>query len=368
MVKRKYTSMRLVKPGMVIDQTIADATGRVLVARKAVLDEYMIEALRKMSVTAIYIAEGNPDPIKPDDPLMQASLDTLEKIDKLTVPDRAKVELSESVKKRVNEGMRYIFNNPDADGFQETANTISNDLMQAITENDALAINVDALKISDEYTFKHSVDVASMAMLLLKNQGFPKEDVYEIGVAGLLHDLGKSKIPKEILNKPGRLTDEEFEIMKKHPVYGYQILKEKGEVSEQILLGVLQHHEKKNGKGYPMKLSGDRIHYFGRVLSVVDVYDALVTERPYKSAFSPRDAVEMILAMTEDMDMGVIQGFLHSIILYPVNTTVLLSTGEHARVVENIPGYPMRPKVVGIRTGKVYDLANDVKCANIIVE
>ena len=92
--------------------------------------------------------------------------------------------------------------------------------MRALEENDALAVDVGALKVSDEYTFKHSVDVASMGMIIAKNRGLSPKEVQQIGVSGLLHDLGKSRIPNEILNKPGRLTEEEFEVMKTHPVLG----------------------------------------------------------------------------------------------------------------------------------------------------
>ena len=240
--------------------------------------------------------------------------------------------------------------------------------MKAISENDAIAVDISTLKVSDEYTFKHSVDVASMSMIIAKKQGMDQKQVYQIGISGLLHDLGKSEIPNEVLNKPGKLTDEEFTIMKNHPLFGYNILKDKADIAPEVKMGVLQHHEKTNGRGYPLGLDNQRIHLYARILSVADIYDALVTERPYKNAFSPRDAVEMIMAMTGELDFGMIQSFLDSVILYPVDSVVSLSTGERAKVVQNNPGYPMRPKVVALKTGKVYDLANDFSCASIIVE
>ena len=110
-----------------------------------------------------------------------------------------------------------------------------------------------------------------------------------------------------------------------------------------------------------------RISPFARIISVVDIYDALVTERPYKKAFSPRDAVEMIMSMTSELDVDVMRCFMESVILYPVGTDVELSNGENARVVENSPFTVLRPKVLGLTTGKVYDLANDLGCANIII-
>lgn len=199
--------------------------------------------------------------------------------------DRAKVNLSESVKARVAEGIQYLYNDTESSGFTSTTKNITDDLMKAINNNDALAVDISALKVSDEYTFKHSVDVATMAMIVAKKHGLSESDVYEIGISGLLHDVGKSKIPNEVLNKAGKLTDDEFAMMKQHSLFGYGILKEKDDLSNQIKMGVLQHHEKMNARGYPMSVGADSINLFARIISVADIYDALVTERPYKNRF-----------------------------------------------------------------------------------
>ena len=131
--------------------------------------------------------------------------------------------------------------------------------------------------------------------------------------------------------------------------------------------GVLEHHEKINGKGYPIGLSGEKINPYAKVIAVADIYDALVTERPYKKPMTQRDAVEMIMAMTDEIEINAMKSFLNSVILYPVGSTVQLSNGETAKVVENNMQYILRPKVVGLKTGKVYDLAEDLKCASIII-
>ncbi|MCR5691038.1 MAG: HD-GYP domain-containing protein, partial [Eubacterium sp.] len=118
---------------------------------------------------------------------------------------------------------------------------------------------------------------------------------------------------------------------------------------------------------YPYGISADRIIPFSRILSVADVYDALVTERPYKKAFSQRDAVEMIMSMTAELDLVSMRSFLDTVILYPVDSTVQLSNGELARVVENKPGSVLRPTVVGLRSGIIYNLSEDITCASIII-
>lgn len=364
MIRRRYTSTRLLDEGMIIDQAIIDRTGRILIARKTVLDQFLIDALRKMGVPGVYIREGEEEP----DEELEVAPETLETIAKLKVADRAKVTLSASVKQRVAEGIQYLYSDTGSSNFTDTASNITRSLMQAISENDAIAMNIDALKVSDEYTFKHSVDVATMAMIIARKSGMPEKDIYQIGVAGLLHDVGKSQIPNEILNKAGKLTEDEFAIMKKHSLFGYNILKEKSGIPSEIVAGVLQHHEKINGRGYPLRLTAGQICPYARVLSVADIYDALVTERPYKKAFSAQDALEMIMAMTEELDVNYMRSFIDTVILYPVDSVVTLSTGERAKVVRNTPHYPMRPKVVGLKSGRVYDLANDISCASVIIE
>lgn len=367
LVKRRFVRTRVLEEGMRIDQAIVDRAGRVLIARNTPLEVFHKEALIKMGVMGIYIREGEEDDIdlekKKDEQIIAEVKDEL---DKIIESDRAKVNLSESVKQQVAEGIQYIYNDTDSPDFTKITRSITNDLMRAIVDNDAIAVDISALKISDEYTFKHSVDVATMAMIVGKKHGLSDAEVHEIGIAGLLHDVGKSKIPNEILNKVAPLTEQEFDLMKQHSLFGYGILKDKNDLSNSIKLGVLQHHEKMNGSGYPMGVTSHRISLFARIISVADIYDALVTERPYKDAFSPRDAVEMIMSMTSELDISVMRSFLESIILYPVGTIVDLSTGEKAVVVKNNPMYVLRPKVFGVSTKKIYDLA-EIENARIII-
>lgn len=365
MGRRRYVDLRELQIGMRIDQSIIDSTGRILVARGVLLEGYHIEGLRNLLIKGIYVTDDEDYSVLEGDLIVSSTATKL--VEKLTVSDRPAMTLGEEVKKRVSEGMTYLFSNPNSENFVAATNTVSGDLMRAILENNAVAVDVNALKVSDEYTFKHSVDVASMAMIIARRLKLPSTVIREIGMSGLLHDLGKSRIPNEILNKPGRLTEDEFAVMKKHSFFSYEMLKDKEGISKQVLLGVLQHHEKMGGTGYPLGLHGSSISLFGRILSVVDIYDALVTERPYKAAFTPRDAVEMILAMSGELDTNIISAFMESVILYPVGTTLTLSNGEYVRVVENIEGQPMRPKVVELSSGKIYDLANDTACASMII-
>ena len=314
---------RQLKPGMKLDHPVVDRLGRNLVARGAKLDDYMIDSLLKLGIMSVYIQEGeeeeNPEQV-PTSPEAEKN------IERLRTEDRAKVTLSVSIRERVSTGIQFIYNNTTSE------------------EMDAIAIDISTLKTSDEYTFKHSVDVATISMIVAKQQGLSPEEVREIGVCGLLHDIGKTKIPNAILNKPGKLDDDEFALMRQHSTYSYNMIKDRAEFSPAVCLGVLQHH-----------------------LSVADIYDALVTERPYKKAYSQRDAVEMIMSMTMELDITAMKSFLESMILYPVDSIVELSNGEQARVVKNIPHYILRPVVVGLTSGNVYNLGEDINCANIII-
>ncbi len=364
MLKRKYMRTRQLRPGMKLDHPVVDRLGRNLVARGAELDKYMIDSLIQMGIMTVYIQSNEDD--EPDKPLV-VSAEAKRKIAQLRTEDPAKVSLSASVRKRVAEGIQFIYNSPDSKEATQATTSIATELLNAINSNDAIALDISALKTSDEYTFKHSVDVATIAMIVAKQQGFSDPEIHEIGVCGLLHDIGKTKVPLEILNKPGRLDDQEFTIMKQHSVYGYHMVKDRNEFSTAVCLGVLQHHEKINGSGYPMGVDDSKISPYARVLAVADIYDALVTERPYKAAYSQRDAVEMIMSMTMELDINAMKSFLESMILYPVDSIVELSNGEKARVVKNCPHYILRPTVVGLTSGKVYDLGEDLNCASIII-
>ncbi len=361
-IKQKRVSVRKLEEGMRLGQQIRDASGRVLIQQGTHLEGHYIQYLEEHGIDSIVIQEGEED-----GPQIELSEKAKYAVEMNRVDDPVKVSLHEDVKKRVGEGVKFLFDNTQSKSFAETTANVSKDLIRAITKYDAVAIDIAQLKVSDEYTFKHSVDVASLSMIIGKKYGLKRSEMEELGVAGLLHDIGKTKIPKSILHKPAKLTDEEFHQMKFHSLYGYKILEENQTFSTEIKSGVLQHHEKINGKGYPMSVKGDQIHPYAKIISVADVYDALVTERPYKKGFPKRDAIEIIMTMTDDLDMKAMKSFLTSVILYPVDSFVKLSNGEYAKVVENNPDYPLRPKVVGAESGVIYDLGNDVHCQSILI-
>ena len=298
MIQRKYIRTRQLQPGMKLDHPVVDRLGRNLVARGAVLDEYMIASMIQMGIMSVYIQID--DGVSEEENSLSVSPTAQENIEKLRTEDRAKVTLSASVRERVATGIQFIYNNPESPEIDKATNYIADSLMDSINQNNAIAIDISALKTSDEYTFKHSVDVATISMIVAKQQGMNSNQIREIGVAGLLHDIGKTKVPTNILNKPGKLNNQEFEIMKQHTLIGAQMLDSLEMYHDEEMMKYAYeicrwHHERYDGKGYPDGLKGEEIPLSAQVVSLADVYDALVSDRVYKKAYSHEKAMEMIL-------------------------------------------------------------------------
>ena len=269
------------------------------------------------------------------------------------------VRLNEQVKTRIKEDVTKLFDDIESDSNASLAQNISDTIVNDVLKKDGVGLNLDELKVSDEYTFKHSVDVAAGSIILAKYLGLGADNIRDIGTAGVLHDIGKIMIPNEILNKNGKLTDKEFAVIKNHPVYGYQMLSKNQSIVEPIRRAVLYHHEKFCGGGYPSGLKGNEIPLYARVLSVIDVFDALVTERPYHKAYSVADTLEIMYTMYSQFDAEVFQAFLKSLIVYPIGSVITLSNGVQAQVIKTNKGYPLRPVVKDIKTGEELDLSRD---------
>lgn len=361
MVKNIEIPVEKLKSGMIIGKSVEDSTGRHLIKPGTSLNEYAIKELRNSGIRSVIIRTGQENQKK-------GSLSTAAQymVKQLRKSDPPTVTLDSTIKKRISKGIELIYQNPESQEIARAASGITGDLIKAIENNNAVALNINALKCSDEYTFKHSVDVAIIGMVIAKEQRKSSKEIFEIGMAGLLHDIGKTKVPPEILNKPARLTPEEFEIMKKHSAYSYELVSENNEIPIDVKIAMLQHHEKMDGSGYPYGATDEHIHRYAKILTVCDIYDALVTDRPYKSANSPREAVEILMSMTSELDMNALNSFMRMMILYPVDSTVQLSNGEMARVVQRNPNYLLRPVVVGVESGNVYDLKSR-ECAGIII-
>lgn len=224
----------------------------------------------------------------------------------------------------------------------ETANTI---VESAVSNPDTL-VCLAKLSDFDDYTYTHSINVAAIAVVFGEYIGMSHEELILLGVAGMMHDLGKTTVPAAIINKPGRLSKAECEEIKRHPAYGRSILQRNGDVPLQVLEAVKLHHEKYNGSGYPVGLARKDIPAFARILSLADVYDALTSDRCYKQAILPNKALGIMYGMRDqDFDPLEIQLFIKCLGIFPAGSFVRLNTGEYALVFESNSIQPLTPKI-----------------------
>jgi putative nucleotidyltransferase with HDIG domain len=196
-----------------------------------------------------------------------------------------------------------------------------------LNNKDAL-ISLLRIKDKDEYTYTHCVAVSAHCISFGERLGFDPRQIKAIGVGGLLHDFGKVKVPNEILKKTGRLTDQEFEIMKRHVEYGHAMLKDATRIEEGSISVVINHHERLDGTGYPMGLKGNQISSFGQLAAIIDVYDALTSDRCYRDSMPPTDALKKIFEWSPlHLNRELAEQFVAHIGIYPIGSVVRLASG-----------------------------------------
>jgi putative nucleotidyltransferase with HDIG domain len=227
-----------------------------------------------------------------------------------------------------------------------TVGPLVEEINASIERNSAALLSLVRLKTADDYTYMHSVAVCALMIALGRKLGLDEATLQQAGMAGLLHDIGKMGVPSEVLNKPGKLTDEEFVVVKRHPTQGWEILRAAG-MSDEIALDVcLHHHERIDGRGYPEKLSGEQISLFARMGAVCDVYDAISSERCYKQPWPPGEAIKKMASWREgQFDDRVFQAFLKTVGIYPTGTLVKLKSGRLAVVMEQAEESLLKPTV-----------------------
>ena len=215
------------------------------------------------------------------------------------------------------------------------AKKLVEEITDSVARNPGALISLARLKTADDYTYMHSVAVCAMMVALAKQLGLSEEQTRVAGLAGLMHDMGKAMIPMEVLNKPGKLTDAEFDIVKRHPEEGYRMLLTGTEVDPVVLDVCLHHHEKTDGSGYPKGLKDSEISLFAKMGAVCDVYDAITSNRPYKAGWDPAESLRRMAEWAKGhFDTQVFQAFVKSLGIYPIGSLVRLSSGRLGVVVE----------------------------------
>ncbi|MDD3350391.1 MAG: HD-GYP domain-containing protein [Eubacteriales bacterium] len=323
----RYVPLSCVREGMTLADDLYDDEGHFLLVGGTCLTKTNLESIDRLLYSGIYIED---------------------KLSEGIIHENA---VNSRIRERTLREVRDIFvqteaGNVDIEETVRAARQQVDSIVEEISGNKDILINMMDLQAFDDYTYNHSVNVAILSISLGVALGISKPELCKLGFAALLHDIGKVFVPKDILNKPDKLTENEFEEMKTHSKLGWDHIKKGLGISEDVLVGILQHHEKYGGGGYPDNLEGESISLFGRIIAAADVYDALTSQRPYRKAMLPSDAVEYVMAsIVTQFDPMIVSTLVRKIAPYPVGTCVKMSNGMTAIVKENNKEVCLRPKV-----------------------
>ena len=330
----RFVPIRYLIEGMTLGKTLFNSQGGIMLQKGTILNSRYLEKISLIGYNGVYIE------------------------DELSKEIEVKEIINENLRNKTVMNIKSFYQDTEKNNkFGQTryleVKKLIDDIIDDIIGNRKLMVNMVDLKVFDDYTFYHSVNVAVLSMILGVTLNFNRDNLYKLGLAGLFHDIGKAFISKEILHKPGKLSVEEFNIIKTHSKMGCDFIEEADICTAQTCTGVLQHHEKFDGTGYPHGLKGDKIALFARIITVADVYDALTSDRPYRPAVAPSEAMEFVMAGGgTNFDPEIASIFPRKVSPYPDGTGVVLSDGRVGLVAENYECYCMRPKLKIVRHGE----------------
>lgn len=217
----------------------------------------------------------------------------------------------------------------------ERAAPVVEEMLDSIFRNQDAFLGLTRIRQMDRYTFEHSVSVSALMIAFGKKLQLDQSTIWELGVGGILHDIGKLQVPDKILNKPGRLSDQEFDVMRLHVGFGYKLIDEAETIPKRARQVILQHHERLNGTGYPGRLSGEEISLYGKMAAIVDVYDAITSDRVYHKGKLPSLVLRQLVEWSGEgvFDAELVQRFIQCVGIYPVGSLVALQSQRLAVVI-----------------------------------
>ncbi|MCT4620645.1 MAG: HD-GYP domain-containing protein [Marinisporobacter sp.] len=355
---------RFVKEGMYLAQTLNDINNRVLLQKGVELNENLVKKIEENGVYSIYVYD-------------EYSNDDIEDL----ISPRLRNTAIKTIKDTFDNLNKYMNQNNKtaAKRFQKTGennirslNKVSKEIVEEMLASQNVLINLVDIKSIDRYTYQHSVNVAVLSLILGIEIGLNKNELYDLCIGAMLHDVGKAFVPKEILLKKDKLTEEEFKIVKEHSKKGYDYLKENYELNANIKLIAYQHHEKLDGTGYPNGYKEDKINKLAKIVAITDTYDAMISDKPYRKAIPPNEAIEFIMGSAgRYFDFHMVKLFAKKVIPYPVGSMVKLSNGEIGVVEEIKPEFSLRPKVKVVKQKAVtveMKLVDLMKETNLVIE
>ncbi len=296
---------------MVLASDIINDYGAVILYQNSILDEYSINKLMKLGLNFVKIYKDYEFKEKKHAVIEAQYNNNLEEFKEIIWDISCGKTLE---MERVSEVSRSLSSNFDS----------IHDLVSCLSK----------VRSISEYTYTHSLNVSLLCSLLGSWLNLGHNHIEQLSYCGILHDIGKSKISPEILNKPDALTEEEFDKIKQHPLIGYKMLEGNKEISKDVALGVLMHHEREDGSGYPFGFKSERIHYYAKILAVVDTFDAMTSNRIYKKRQTPFDVLEMYESeYLTKCDAGIMLTFLKHISSYYIGVKVRLTDGSIGEIV-----------------------------------
>ncbi|MDD2510798.1 MAG: HD-GYP domain-containing protein [Syntrophomonas sp.] len=312
-------------PGMIVARAIFNSEERVLLHAGVELNEKYIHGLQKAGVMSVYIR----------DELFDES-DAVSDI----ISEKTRLKAIRTLKESFN-----LLEKKHQLNLHAVKNTVD-EIIDEIIANPNTLVSLTDIRSFDDYTYAHSVNVGVLSIMSGVSLNYERSQLKELGVGALLHDIGKIKINKNILNKPDDLSREEFAEIKQHAGLGFDILRKHNVLSLLSAHIAFQHHERWDGQGYPRQLSGEEIHEYARIVAVADVYDALVADRPYRPAYSVTQAISILKRMTGlFFDPQCVKAFLNNIAIYPLGSLLELNTGELCMVIDINRKSPAQPVV-----------------------
>ncbi|MFO1321924.1 MAG: HD-GYP domain-containing protein [Burkholderiales bacterium] len=335
------------KPGMYIHDLNCDWMSHPFVRSKFLLEDVAdIEKIRKAGIREVYIDVSRGLDVV-DAPTAAEVKEEVEREMRKVAEQHKKIDLkisageelarAKNVHKQAHQLVRQVMQDVRlGNAVQlERIEPVVESITASILRNSGALIGLSQIKTADEYTFLHSVSVCTLMVAFCRSLELDAELTHQAGIGGLLHDTGKMKTPLEILNKPGKLTDEEFAVIKRHPQDGYDVLVQTPQIGPTPLAITIQHHERMDGSGYPNRLPGDKIETLAQMAAIVDVYDAITADRCYHKGIQPTDALRKIFEWSKfHFNPQLAQAFMRCIGIYPVGTLVHLESGRLAVVTE----------------------------------
>lgn len=321
----RYVFAKDLKPGMTLAQELLDPSGRVLAEENSSLSEFAINRIKRDGYDGVYIQDELSSDIR------------IESVIRATLWAKA----MECVR------VRNI----------SECKVVADEIVESIRERRDVSLDLNDFRTNENYIYAHSVNVAVLSCLVGMGFGMGQEELNNLALAALIHDLGKLDIPDFIRNKAGRLTREEFQIMKNHAELSYELIKDRTDISAHVKKVVRSHHENVDGSGYPDGILGEAQSILTKIIHVVDVYDALVSRSPYKKPYSPQEAIEYLMGGCGLLfDQEVVMVLIKFVPMYPKGTEVELSDGRIGIIMENTGIHNLRP-VVRLYDGSILDLA-----------